>query len=105
LRGNLASGILRRNAKGTIDGILREDPPQQGANVFLTIDARIQAITEEALRSVGRGAAVVVDPNNGEILAMASVPSFDPNTFVPSIKAKDGRFSRRMKPTRSSIAR
>ena len=32
---------------------------------------------------------MVVDPNNGEILAMASVPSFDPNTFIPSIKAKD----------------
>jgi penicillin-binding protein 2 len=31
----------------------------------------------------------VVDPNNGNILAMASVPSFDPNTFIPSIKAKD----------------
>src|SRR5213595_656159 len=89
LRGKPGVRYLRRNAKGTIDGILREDPPQQGANVFLTIDARIQAITEEALRSVGRGAAVVVDPNNGEILAMASVPSFDPNTFVPSIKAKD----------------
>src|ERR1041385_8353859 len=89
LRGKPGVRFLRRNAKGTIDGILREDPPQQGANVFLTIDARIQAITEEALRSVGRGAAVVVDPNNGEILAMASVPSFDPNTFVPSIKAKD----------------
>src|SRR5439155_26347979 len=89
LRGKPGIRYLRRNAKGTIDGVLREDPPQQGANVFLTIDARIQAITEEALRSVGRGAAVVVDPNNGEILAMASVPSFDPNTFVPSIKAKD----------------
>src|SRR3954467_9406809 len=89
LRGKPGIRYLRRNAKGTIDGILREDPPQQGANVFLTIDARIQAITEEALRSVGRGAAVVVDPNNGEILSMASVPSFDPNTFVPSIKAKD----------------
>src|SRR6266511_2641597 len=89
LRGKPGVRYLRRNAKGTIDGILRADPPQQGANVFLTIDARIQAITEEALRSVGRGAAVVVDPNNGEILAMASVPSFDPNTFVPSIKAKD----------------
>ena len=88
MRGKPGIRYLRRNAKGTIDGILREDPPQQGANVFLTIDARIQAITEEALRSVGRG-AVVVDPNNGEILAMASVPSFDPNTFVPSIKAKD----------------
>ena len=34
-------------------------------------------------------AAVVVDPNNGNVLAMASVPSFDPNTFIPSIKAKD----------------
>jgi penicillin-binding protein 2 len=32
---------------------------------------------------------VVVDPNNGDILAMASVPSFDPNTFIPSIKAKE----------------
>jgi len=89
LRGKPGVRYLRRNAKGTIDGILREDPPQQGANVYLTIDARIQAIAEEALRAVGRGAAVVVDPNNGDILAMASVPSFDPNTFIPSIKAKD----------------
>jgi penicillin-binding protein 2 len=89
LRGKPGVRYLRRNAKGTIDGILREDPPQQGANVYLTIDARIQAIAEEALRAVGRGAAVVVDPSNGDILAMASVPSFDPNTFIPSIKAKD----------------
>src|SRR6202040_2032484 len=80
---------LRRNAKGVIDGILREDPPKQGANVLLTIDSRIQAVTEEALRAVGRAAAVVVDPNNGDILAMVSVPSFDPNKFIPSIKAKD----------------
>jgi penicillin-binding protein 2 len=89
LRGKPGVRYLRRTAKGTIDGVLREDPPQQGANVYLTIDARIQAIAEEALRAVGRGAAVVVDPNNGDILAMASVPSFDPNTFIPSIKAKE----------------
>jgi penicillin-binding protein 2 len=89
LRGQPGVRYLRRNAKGAIDGVLREDPPKQGANVYLTIDARIQAITEEALRAVGRGAAVVVDPNNGNILAMASVPSFDPNAFIPSIKAKD----------------
>jgi len=89
LRGKPGVRFLRRNAKGVIDGVLREEPPRQGANVFLTIDARIQAITEEALRAVGRAAAVVVDPNNGNILAMASVPSFDPNTFIPSIKAKD----------------
>src|SRR5437763_5677883 len=89
LRGKPGVRHLRRNAKGQIDGVLKEEPPQQGANVFLTLDARIQAITEEALRAVGRAAAVVVDPNNGDVLAMASVPSFDPNTFIPSIKAKD----------------
>lgn len=89
LRGKPGIRHLRRNAKGQIDGVLKEDPPQQGANVFLTLDARIQAIAEEALRAVSRAGAVVVDPNNGNILAMASVPSFDPNTFIPSIKAKD----------------
>jgi penicillin-binding protein 2 len=89
LRGKPGVRYLRKSAKGTIEGILREDLPQQGANVFLTLDARIQSIAEEALRAVGRGGAVVVDPNNGNILAMASVPSFDPNKFIPSIKAKD----------------
>src|SRR6478736_1722961 len=89
LRGKPGVRYLRKNAKGTIEGVLREDPPQQGANVFLTIDARIQSIAEEALRAVSRAGVVVVDPNNGNILAMASVPSFDPNTFIPSIKAKD----------------
>ena len=89
LRGKPGVRYLRRNAKGAIDGVLKEDPPQQGANVFLTIDARIQAIADEALRAVSRAGAVVIDPNNGNILAMASVPSFDPNTFIPSIKKKD----------------
>lgn len=89
LRGKPGIRYLRRNAKGVIDGVLKEDPPQQGANVYLTIDARIQAIAEEAMRAVSRAGAVVADPNNGNILAMVSVPSFDPNKFIPSIKAKD----------------
>jgi penicillin-binding protein 2 len=89
LKGKPGVRYMRRNAKGQIDGVLREEPPQAGANVNLTIDARIQMIAEEAIRSVGRGAAVVVDPNNGNILAMVSAPSFDPNTFIPSIKLKD----------------
>lgn len=89
LRGKPGVRYLRRNAKGVIDGVLREEPPLQGANVFLTLDARIQAIAEEAMRAISRGGAVVVDPNNGNVLAMVSVPSFNPNTFIPSIKAKD----------------
>src|SRR6266849_5669211 len=49
LRGQPGIRVMRRNAKGTIDGLLREEPPKQGANVYLTLDARIQAIAEEAL--------------------------------------------------------
>lgn len=90
LRGEPGVRILQRNAKNQI---LEEDvqliPPKQGADVYLTIDARLQYIVEDTLRVAGRAAAVVVDVNNGDILAMASVPSFDPNQFVPAIAAKD----------------
>ena len=90
LKGEAGMKILQRDAKGTI---IRSETdiiePKQGANVYLTIDARIQYIVEQALRVVGRAAAVVVNPNNGDILAMASVPSYDPNKFIPAIAAKD----------------
>src|SRR5712671_1274303 len=69
LRGQPGVRYLRRNAKGTIDGVLREEPAKQGANVYLTIDARIQSIAEEAMRAVSRAGAVVVDPNNGNVQA------------------------------------
>jgi penicillin-binding protein 2 len=87
LRGSPGARILQRNAKGVIEGEVGLEPAKQGSNVQLTIDARIQYITEKALRAVGRAAAVVVDPNNGDILAMASVPSYDPNIFIPAIPA------------------
>ena len=89
LRGTPGTRFLQRNAHGVIDGETSRIEPKQGARVCLTIDARIQQIVEKALRVVGRGAAVVLDPNSGEILAMASVPSFDPNQFVPSISKAD----------------
>lgn len=90
LKGTPGVRILNRDVKGVIkQDDVKIVEPKQGANVYLTIDARIQYIAEQALRAVGRGAAVVVDPNNGDILAMASVPSYDPNTFIPSIAAKD----------------
>ena len=89
LRGQAGARILQRDAKGKIQGEIERRPPQSGHNVHLTIDARIQYIAEKALRVVRRGAAVVVDPNNGDILAMASVPSFDPNSFIPAIAAAD----------------
>lgn len=89
LRGTPGQRILRRNAHSRIEKEEEAIKPQQGASIYLTIDAKIQYIAEQALRVVGRGAIVVVDPNNGDILAMASVPSFDPNQFIPTISKKD----------------
>ncbi len=91
LKGKPGVRIMQRNVKGVIEGEVSRREPVQGDNVYLTLDARIQYIAENALRAVGRGAAVVVDPRNGDILAMASVPSYDPNLFIPSIKATDWR--------------
>jgi penicillin-binding protein 2 len=87
IRGQPGKRVMQRNVKGVIEGETQRIPPKQGNNVYLTIDARIQYIAEQALRlgKVGRGAAVVVNPRNGEILAMASVPSYDPNVFIPSV--------------------
>lgn len=62
--------------------------PDVGADVRLTIDARKQYLLENVLRNTGRAAGVIMEVNQGEILAMASVPDFDPNAFIPSIDAK-----------------
>jgi len=87
LRGEAGVRVLERDVKGVITGEVDRREPTQGANVYLTIDARLQYEVEKSLRAVGRGAAVVIDPNNGDVLAMASVPSFDPNIFIPAISA------------------
>lgn len=62
-------------------------PPKPGEDLFLTIDAQIQQAAEKSLKAQGfiRGAVVVMDVQNGDVLAMASAPTFDPNAFVPSI--------------------
>lgn len=64
---------------------------QSGKDVTLTLDARIQALALAAMKDGGveRGAAVVIDPRTGEILASVSLPSFDPNLFIPSLSHKD----------------
>jgi penicillin-binding protein 2 len=64
-------------------------PPVPGANVITTLDLRIQELAEKALEAKAkRGAIVVVDPNTGDILALASWPTYDPNLFVPSISTE-----------------
>jgi penicillin-binding protein 2 len=90
LRGKPGTRILRRDVKSQIlEDQAQLIPPTPGDDIYLTIDARLQYIVEDTLRVAGRAACVLVDVNNGDVLAMASVPSFDPNKFVPSIDAKE----------------
>lgn len=64
-------------------------PPVPGHTVVTTLDLRLQELAEKALeKKAKRGAIVIIDPNNGDILALASWPDYDPNVFVPSISAE-----------------
>jgi beta-lactamase regulating signal transducer with metallopeptidase domain/beta-lactamase class D len=68
-----------------------------GGKVELTIDARMQSIVEHAMinAGVGRGAAVVLDPRNGDVLALASLPNFNPGKWTPQISEADlSRYSK-----------
>jgi penicillin-binding protein 2 len=61
-------------------------PPAPGHTVVTTIDLQLQEMAEKALQEKAkRGAVVIVNPNNGDVLAMASWPTYNPNAFVPSI--------------------
>ena len=65
-----------------------ETPNEPGDDVYLTINREVQRVAEEALAQAQantRGAAIVMDPRNGDILAMASVPSYDPNNYVTGL--------------------
>ena len=64
--------------------------PLAGKNVVTTIDLELQKMCERALQAgTKRGAMVIMDPSNGDILAMASWPPIDPNKFVPTISEVD----------------
>ncbi|MEY2527977.1 MAG: penicillin-binding protein 2 [Verrucomicrobiota bacterium] len=64
-------------------------PPVPGHTVVTTLDLRLQELAEKALEAKAkRGAIVIVNPNTGDILAMASWPTYDPNVFTPTISAE-----------------
>ena len=88
LRGPEGSKTVLKDEKGRTIGMLDYTKPGIGAEVQLAIDARIQFLLENTLRRAGRAAGVVMDVRTGEVLAMASVPDYDPNAFIPSISRK-----------------
>ncbi len=89
LRGEAGGEIVRVDVSGyrrsfSHDEAMREirREPRCGRDVVLSLDARIQRAAETAM-STNAGAVVVIDPRNGDVLAMVSVPAYDLNAFIP----------------------
>lgn len=98
LRGVPGKTTYRVNARGEILEVVEEVPPEAGASVTTTIDLDLQRFVEQALldgislsrldgKEPKRASAVVIDPRDGSILAMASIPAYDPGLF------SDGRIT------------
>jgi penicillin-binding protein 2 len=92
LRGKEGYRKVIVDSRGRIQDEIETVAPQAGQDLVTTIDLDLQIAAEEQLRtsSTGRGVLVALNPNNGEILALASAPTFDPNLFS-RIGTKEGR--------------
>lgn len=93
LRGRDGYRRVIVDSRGHIQKELEIVDPQPGQDFWTTIDLDLQKAAEEVLQKsvTKRGVIVAMDPNNGEILAMASYPTFDPNLFSQRIATKAGR--------------
>ncbi len=75
---------------GTEHDVLEDKPAVPGKDLQLTLDLDLQVVAELAMQDK-RGAVVVLNPRNGEVLAMVSHPAYDPNLFAARIRAEDWR--------------
>ncbi len=93
LRGRDGYRKVVVDSRGHIQTEVERVEPQSGQDIVLTIDSQLQLAAEDQLRKSpqGRGVIIAMDPNNGEILALASAPTFDPNLFSQRITSKEGR--------------
>jgi len=90
LHGETGIERIETSAGGRAVRILDSRPARPGRTIELTIDAKLQQMTEQ-LFGDRRGALVAIDPRNGEILAFVSAPTFDPNLFVEGIDVESWR--------------
>ena len=93
LRGRDGYRKVVVDSRGHIQSEVERVEPQSGQDLVLTIDSDLQLAAEDQLRKSpqGRGVIIALDPNNGEVLALASAPTFDPNLFSQRITTKEGR--------------
>lgn len=93
LRGKEGYRKVLVDSRGRVQDELEVVQPQAGQDLVTTIDLDLQLAAEEQLEKsvTKRGTIIAMDPNNGELLVMASAPSFDPNVFVRDSKTPEGR--------------
>lgn len=88
LHGMVGYQMVETDASGRTVRVVNKQNPHSGAQIYLSIDMRLQEVAVEALQGK-RGAVVVIDSTNGEVLTMVSSPSFDPNLFVGGISSEN----------------
>ena len=88
LHGKVGFEEVETNAQGRVMRVLRHTDAVAGKNIVLSLDIKLQEAAEDALGD-RRGSIIALDPKTGEVLAMVSKPSFDPNLFVTGISSRD----------------
>lgn len=88
LHGTPGSDLVETDAQGHAVRTLAHRDPVSGNDLTLWLDARMQAIAEQAFGN-HKGALVALDPRTGGVLALVSMPEFDPNLFVDGIDTSD----------------
>lgn len=80
LQGKKGRLRVQVDYRSRLDRVIEEQKPEPGKDLYLTVDARLQRTAENAL-SGKKGAVVALDPRNGDVLVIASCPTFDPNAY------------------------
>jgi penicillin-binding protein 2 len=88
IRGVDGGEQIEVDARGRALRLVSRDDPRSGSNVFLTVDRKIQEAAEMAMAGK-KGTVVAMNPTTGEILAMVSRPSYDPNLFAQRISGEE----------------
>jgi penicillin-binding protein 2 len=87
LHGIVGYQRVETNVLGRVVRVLDRTPPVPGKNLILSLDVNLQRTAKEAMGD-NEGAVVALDPNNGEVLVLASLADYDPNLFVNGIDQK-----------------
>jgi penicillin-binding protein 2 len=92
LRGRDGYREVLVDSRGRIQDEIEVVDPVPGRDLVTTIDSDLQNVAEDQLKNsaTGRGVIIAMDPRNGEILALASYPTFDPNLFAQRLTTKEG---------------